>query len=213
MAAKNKGKTKTVAPRGDGNVIGDGNTTDNSKHNKIGCFTPIFLTGTLTLGVTLAIGISTINTSMKNTSLPPVSAGGDMVSETRDQNVISQSQIKISTPRNDSSVERRTEISGTFQSLSPEQDLWIYVYATEEGAYYPGKVNSINYKEKTWSFPGIIGNINPDQAGNKWRIGVFVVGKQTSEILKKSANSGMPKLPIEVDSSKEITITRKPNSR
>ena len=213
MAGKDSGKTTTITNRGSGHVTGKGDITDNSKKYNLGCFTPLFLTGTLTVGVTLAIGISTINSNKSTNVSSPVSAGSDTVSGTKDQNVISQSQIKISTPRNSSSVERRTEISGTFQKLSPEQDLWIYVYAPEEGAYYPGKVNNINYKEKTWSFPGIIGNINPDQTGNKWRIGVFIAGEKESEVLKRAAISGISKLPIEVDSSKEITITRTPASR
>lgn len=221
MASKNSGKIETIAPRGDGNVTGDRNITDNSKHNHVGCFTPLFLTGTLTVGVTLAIGISTINSTKMTNNSPPISAGvdiagGDIVPSSSvviNQNGTSQSQVKILTPKNNSSVERRTEISGTFQSLSPEENLWIYVYAPEEGAYYPGKVNNINYKEKTWSFPGIIGNINPDQTGNKWRIGVFIAGEKESEVLKRAAISGVSKLPIEVDSSKEITITRTPVSR
>ena len=169
--------------------------TDNSKKQyNLGCYVPIFLTVSLTIGITLGVAMGKIR-------IP-------VVLDRIFKFATPEPQAKILTPKNGSQVQRSTEISGKFQSLSIEQDLWIYVYATEERMYYPGKVKKIDRNAKTWSFPGLIGDINPDQSGNKWRVGVLVVGQKETDILMQGINKGLPKLPVETDSKQEVIITR-----
>ena len=200
MATNNSDKARRIALKGDGNVIGDRNITDNSKKQyNLGCYIPIFLTTSLAIGITVGVATGKIR-------IP-------VISDKIFKSATSEPQVKILIPNNGSQVQRSTEISGKFKSLSIEKDLWIYVYATEEKMYYPGKVKNINHNGKTWSFPGLIGDINPDQAGNKWRIGVLVAGQQESEILMQGVNKGLSKLPVETDSKQEIIITRISTSR
>ena len=191
-----KSSNKSVTVTGSGNTT----TTDHSKKQyNLGCYVPVFLTASLTIGITLGVATGKIR-------IP-------VVLDRIFKSVTPEPQVKILTPNNGAQVQRSTEISGKFQSLSIEQDLWIYVYATEERMYYPGKVKNIDRSTKTWSFPGLIGDTNLDQAGNKWRVGILVAGQKESDILTQGINKGLSKLPIEVDSRQEIIITRISNLR
>jgi hypothetical protein len=111
-----------------------------------------------------------------------------------------------------SSLNTARTISSAYHRRSGRANLWVYVFAEGEKAYYPSIVRDIDFRKKTWKVQVTIGNTDVDQSGNTWKIGTIVLGEQESNILKEIVrnDNGLPKLPVPIDPSQEIVVLRKP---
>jgi hypothetical protein len=204
-----------------GNIVTQGNnnniksSTDNSKKQyNIRFYAPLVLTATASL--TIGVTIGTLTGAIK---IPKIMELGSEISPpktkpnlpTKNGDFKSKPQINILAPKGKSELPRKSYISGSFENLTPEKKLWVYVFAQEEKAYYPSIVRDIDFKEKTWGVQVTIGDTDIDQSGNTWKIGTIVLEERESNSLREAVRSGngVPELPVSIDPSQEIVVSRK----
>ena len=213
-----KKNTGTVENSGDNNNItnlNQINNIDNSKRNyRLMIYVPLVLAVSAT--VVWKIGLIKLPYSSSQTEFEKARSQNQSSLSTKKLTLSESSNLKIVFPKDEVEVPQRIEVKGVFDEISPKDDVWIYVYATGEQRYYPHKVRDIDMQRKTWSISSIpIGNISPNQTGNKWRIGVFIVGQAESDsLIRDSINStnGVATLPVKIEPSKETIVMRIPGS-
>jgi len=123
-------------------------------------------------------------------------------------------EVKITYPYDDASVEIREMIRGTSQSIPEGQVVWIIVYPQITGRYYPQNALTDIQANGDWSSPALIG-IEED-VGKKFDIIVVLANKEAQESLNaylaqfedKKTWPGLEKLPNGAVIYDRITITR-----
>jgi hypothetical protein len=204
----NKKTSGDIVTNGDRNNI-KSITNNSKKQYNLRLYAPLVLTASLTIGVTIGTLTGVIKLPKMKRSEPP-QAGSTL--PTKNKYPQSKSQIHILDPRTKSELSRKSNISGSFENLTSEENLWVYVFAEGEKAYYPSIVRDIDFRKKTWKVQVTIGNTDVDQSGNTWKIGTIVLGEQESNILREITRNGngAPKLPVPIDPGQEIVVLRKP---
>lgn len=123
-------------------------------------------------------------------------------------------RVKITTPIDLQRVGISQVVEGTFQSLAPEQKIWVLIYPSGIGMYYPQNP-ATQQTDNTWQATVAIGV--KDDAGKEFFIYAVLADKEAqaafNNYIKQARNEndspGIPELPKGAQICNHIKVTRK----
>jgi hypothetical protein len=168
-------------------------TNDEEKHKRSTAIIVALITGIC--GLLATIGAAVVSSWDK--FFPPGGDGKPPV------------EISITSPREQERVERKIRVSGISKNVPQMEEMWLYVFPTDEQKYYLTKIKP-QPNQGTWNVEEVLIGAE-GESGTTFRLGVLLVSAKVDADIKKDQRGleqGLDKLPTE-KKFKEITIHRK----
>jgi hypothetical protein len=112
--------------------------------------------------------------------------------------------VSIMSPFDGADVPRIITVSGKYQSIPEDRQIWLYVYGTFIKKYFLQQIDSFN--DGSWQARDVIIG-DPDEKGTRYKIGVISVDQPDNERLQ-TISFPLDQLPRSAESLIEITVYR-----
>lgn len=113
-------------------------------------------------------------------------------------------EVSITSHSDGAEVSHTIDISGPYQNIPEDRQIWLYVYATFIRKYYLQPIDRLN--NGTWQVRGLIIG-EPDETGTRFKIGLISVDERDHENLLMNF-SALDELPPSSQNLHEITVYR-----
>ncbi len=117
-------------------------------------------------------------------------------------------QMIIKTPRDGSKVNHGADAFGSFDSIPPGMEIWVYSWAPSTNRYWLRPARKFGETSGTWTVKGLdFGRPGTADIGFTYKFGVVLADQRTSDAIRKDS-SGLVFLPDGIKIMDEIKVIR-----